>query len=263
MTKTEAVAPTCTEKGNKAYYTCSACGKVYKDEQGNAETTTEAEVLEALGHSMEVTEAREPTCTETGNNTYWTCSTCHKVFADEQGENETSVSAETIPALGHSMVKTEAVAPTCTEKGNNAYYTCSTCGKVYKDEQGNAETTAEAEVLNALGHTMEKTEAVAPTHTAGGNNAYYTCRTCGKVFQDAQGTRETTPEQEQLPRLPGIADGKCGGLTWLLSDEGVLTVSGKGRMPDYSFSTPSCICWRLLLSWSRQYKHGLGPRFPG
>ena len=236
MTKTEAVAPTCTEKGNNAYYTCSACGKVYKDEQGSAETTAEAEVLEALGHSMEVTEAREPTCTETGNNTYWTCSTCHKVFADELGENETSVSAETIPALGHSMVKTEAVAPTCTESGNNEYYTCSTCGKVYKDEQGDAETTAEAEVLPALGHDMEKTEATAPTHTAGGNNAYYTCRTCGKVFQDAQGTRETTPEQEQLPRLPGIADGKCGGLTWLLSDEGVLTVSGKGRMPDYSGS---------------------------
>jgi len=236
MEKTEAVAPTCTEKGNNAYYTCSACGKVYKDEQGNAETTAEAEVLEALGHSMEVTEAREPTCTETGNNTYWTCSTCHKVFADELGESETSVFAETIPALGHSMVKTEAVAPTCTESGNNEYYTCSTCGKVYKDEQGDAETTAEAEVLPALGHTMEKTEAVAPTHTAGGNNAYYTCRTCGKVFQDAQGTRETTPEQEQLPRLPGIADGKCGGLTWLLSDEGVLTVSGKGRMPDYSGS---------------------------
>ena len=236
MTKTEAVAPTCTEKGNNAYYTCSACGKVYKDEQGSAETTAEAEVLEALGHSMEVTEAKEPTCTETGNNTYWTCSTCHKVFADELGENETSVSAETIPALGHSMVKTEAVAPTCTESGNNEYYTCSTCGKVYKDEQGDAETTAEAEVLPALGHDMEKTEATAPTHTAGGNNAYYTCRTCGKVFQDAQGTRETTPEQEQLPRLPGIADGKCGGLTWLLSDEGVLTVSGKGRMPDYSGS---------------------------
>ena len=234
MEKTEAVATTCTEKGNNAYYTCSACGKVYKDEQGNAETTAEAEVLEALGHSLEVTEAKEPTCTETGNNTYWTCSTCHKVFADEQGENETSVSAETIPALGHSMVKTEAVAPTCTESGNNEYYTCSTCGKIYKDEQGDAETTAEAEVLPALGHTMEKTEAVAPTHTAGGNNAYYTCRTCGKVFKDAQGTLETTPEQEQLPRLPGIADGKCGGLTWLLSDEGVLTVSGKGRMPDYS-----------------------------
>ena len=185
---------------------------------------------------MEVTEAREPTCTETGNNTYWTCSTCHKVFADEQGENETSVSAETIPALGHSMVKTEAVAPTCTESGNNEYYTCSTCGKIYKDGEGHKQTSAEAEVLNALGHDMEKTEAVAPTHTAGGNNAYYTCRTCGKVFKDAQGTRETTPEQEQLPRLPGIADGKCGGLTWLLSDEGVLTVSGKGRMPDYSGS---------------------------
>ena len=236
MEKTEAVAPTCTEKGNNAYYTCSVCGKVYKDEQGNAETTAEAEVLEALGHTMVKTEAVAPTCTEKGSNAYYTCSVCGKVYKDERGNAETTVEAEALDALGHTMVKTEVIAPTCTESGNNAYYTCSACRKVFKDEAGKQETTAEAEVLSALGHTMEKTEAVAPTHTAGGNNAYYTCRTCGKVFQDAQGTRETTPEQEQLPRLPGIADGKCGGLTWLLSDEGVLTVSGKGRMPDYSGS---------------------------
>ena len=29
----------------------------------------------------------------------------------------------------HGLVKTAAVAPTCTEKGNNEYYTCSGCGK--------------------------------------------------------------------------------------------------------------------------------------
>ena len=90
--------------------------------------------------------------------------------------------------------------------------------------------------LPALGHIMTKTEAVAPTHTTPGSNAYYTCNTCHKVFRDEQGTTETTPEQEVLPRLPGIADGKSGALTWIISDEGTLTISGKGRMPDYSGS---------------------------
>ena len=33
-----------------------------------------------------------------------------------------------------------------------------------------------------------------------------------------------------------MADGKCGSLTWFISDEGKLTISGKGRMPDYSGS---------------------------
>ncbi len=236
MTKTEAVAPTCTEKGNNAYYTCATCHKVFKDEAGKRLTTVSAETLAAFGHSMVKTAAKEATCTETGNNLYYTCATCGKVYKDEAGQEETTVKAETIPALGHTMVKTEAVDPTCTEKGNNAYYTCETCHKVYKDETGKQETTEAAEFLPALGHDMDKTEAVAPTHTSGGSNAYYTCKTCHKVFADAQGTLETTPEQERLPRLPGMADGKCGSLTWFISDEGKLTISGKGRMPDYSGS---------------------------
>ena len=45
------------------------------------------------------------------------------------------------------MVKTEAAVPTCTSTGNNEYYTCSRCGKVFKDEQGKIETTVEAETL--------------------------------------------------------------------------------------------------------------------
>ena len=236
MTKTEAVAPTCTEKGSNAYYTCGTCEKVFKDALGKQETTVEAEVLEALGHTMVLTEAKAPTCTESGNNLYYTCATCGKVYKDEAGQEETTVKAETIPAVGHTMTKTEAVAPTCTESGNNAYYTCETCHKVYKDETGKQETFVEAEVLGALGHDMDKTEAVAPTHTSGGSNAYYTCKTCHKVFADEQGTLETTPEQERLPRLPGMADGKCGSLAWFISDEGKLTISGKGRMPDYSGS---------------------------
>ena len=236
MTKTEAVAPTCTEAGNNAYFTCSTCHKVFKDEAGKRLTTVSAETLAAFGHSMVKTAAREATCTETGNNLYYTCRTCGKVYKDEAGQEETTVKAETIAAFGHTMTKTEAVAPTCTESGNNAYYTCETCHKVYKDETGKQETTEAAEFLPALGHDMDKTEAVAPTHTSGGSNAYYTCKTCHKVFADAQGTLETTPEQERLPRLPGMADGKSGSLTWFISDEGKLTISGKGRMPDYSGS---------------------------
>ena len=234
MVKTDAVAPTCTEKGSNVYYTCEICGKVFKDEAGKQETTVEAEVLEALGHSMVLTEAKEPTCTETGNNLYYTCKTCGKVYQDEAGEKETTVSAETIPALGHTMTKTDAVAPTCTEPGNNAYYTCDTCHKVYKDQAGKQETTEATEFLPALGHDMERTKAVAPTHTSTGNNAYYTCKTCHKVFRDEQGTTETTPEQETLPRLSGIDSGTCGDLQWLLSDENILTISGEGRIPDYS-----------------------------
>ena len=234
MTQTKAKAPTCTTAGTNGYYTCGTCHKVFKDQQGTQKTTVAAEVLKALGHSMVKTEAKAPTCTETGNNAYYTCKTCGKLYQDEAGEKETTLQAETIPALGHTMTKNEAVLPTCEEFGSNTYYTCNVCHKIYKDEVGKRETTVEAEQIRPLGHNLERVEAVAPTHTSTGSNAYYTCKTCHKVFRDEQGITETTLEAETLPRLPGIDSGTCGDLQWLLSDDNILTISGEGRIPDYS-----------------------------
>ncbi|MBQ7661135.1 MAG: leucine-rich repeat domain-containing protein, partial [Clostridia bacterium] len=57
---------------------------------------------------------------------------------------------ETIPALGHDLTLTPAKAATATASGNNAYYTCSRCNKVFKAD-GVTETTVEAETIPALG----------------------------------------------------------------------------------------------------------------
>ena len=50
----------------------------------------------------------------------------------------------------HSLKKTEAKAATYTETGNHEYYTCETCGKVFKDAAGTQETTVEAETIAKL-----------------------------------------------------------------------------------------------------------------
>ena len=82
---------------------------------------------------------------------------------------------------------------------------------------------------------LTKTEAVAPTYFAPGNNEYYTCVTCGKVFKDAAGTIETTVDAETLARLPSVAYGKCGGnVNWALTSDGTLTISGSGAMSNFS-----------------------------
>ena len=91
MVKTEAVAATCTADGHNAYYTCSDCGKVYKDAAGTTETTVAAETLLALGHTEVTDEAVEPTCTETGKTEGKHCSVC----------NEVLVAQTIIPAAGH------------------------------------------------------------------------------------------------------------------------------------------------------------------
>ena len=227
-------APTCTEKGNHEYYYCPICKKAAKDAEGTQLTTVEAEALPALGHSMEKHEETAATCTTLGNHTYYFCTTCKKAFLDAAGKRETTVKEQTVDALGHALVLHDTQAASCGKPGNAKYYTCRICGNSYKDYQGTQATTPEAETIPALAHLMVKTEAVAPTHTSGGNRAYYTCTRCGKLYQDPNGTRETTLEAETLPRLPGIDSGTCGDLQWLLSDDNILTISGEGRIPDYS-----------------------------
>ncbi|MBR0373968.1 MAG: CotH kinase family protein, partial [Mogibacterium sp.] len=89
-----------------------------------------------------------------------------------------------------TLVKTEATAPTCTEPGNSAYWTCSTCGEYFSDANGETEIAADSWVIPATGHSLTAHPAVAATCTTAGNSAYWSCSTCGKYFSDANGTTE-------------------------------------------------------------------------
>lgn len=52
LTKVEAKAATCTEKGNKAYYKCS-CGELFADKDAQKEITLAEVEIEAKGHEYE------------------------------------------------------------------------------------------------------------------------------------------------------------------------------------------------------------------
>ena len=71
-----------------------------------------------------------------------------------------------LPALNHDLVRHDAKAATCTEIGWNAYDTCKNC-----------DYTTYAEVP-ALNHDLEQHDAKAPTCTEKGWNAYETCSRC-------------------------------------------------------------------------------------
>ena len=66
----------------------------------------------------------------------------------------------------HDLVHFRAKAPTCTEKGWNAYETCSRCDYTTYTE------------LTALNHDLVQHEAQAATCTKPGWNAYDTCSRC-------------------------------------------------------------------------------------
>lgn len=172
------VAPTCTDKGTTTY-----TAKVTFEKKDYADTK-DVQDIKALGHTLTKTAAKAATCTEPGNNEYWTCSVCKKVFKADK-TTETTVAAETLTALGHKMTKTPAKAATCVAEGNNEYYTCSVCNKVFKDEQGNTLTTVAAEKLakDPANHTggTEQRGAVAASCMTAGRTADTYCKGCGKL----------------------------------------------------------------------------------
>ena len=192
LEKMDAKDATCTEAGNIEYWTCSECGKLYKDSEGTQEITAADTVVAAKGHSLEKNEAKDATCTEAGNTEYWTCSVCKKLFSDGEGTTEITEADTVVAAKGHSLEKIEAKDATCTEAGNTEYWTCSECKKLFSDADGKTETTAEDTVVAAKSHSLEKTEAKDATCTEAGNTEYWTCSVCKKLFGDDQGTTETT-----------------------------------------------------------------------
>lgn len=132
LTKTDAKAATCTEAGNEAYWTCSGCGKYFSDENGTNEIEKDSWVLKTLGHDMTKTDAKEATCTEDGNNEYYTCSRCGGVFKDEAGTQTTTVEAETLKKLGHDWSNKNGICARCDAKCTETHKpgtTCSVCHK--------------------------------------------------------------------------------------------------------------------------------------
>lgn len=71
-----------------------------------------------------------------------------------------------LPALNHDLVRHDAKAATCTEIGWNAYDTCKNCDYTTRTE------------LPALNHDLEQHAAKAPTCTEIGWDAYETCSRC-------------------------------------------------------------------------------------
>ncbi|MFQ9414163.1 MAG: hypothetical protein ACLR1Q_08315 [Ruminococcus sp.] len=85
LTKTAAKAATCTESGNKEYWTCKHCGKYFLSDDTNPATATAVElsetVIPALNHKNAITRgAFEPTETEPGYSGDRYCPDCDTVF---------------------------------------------------------------------------------------------------------------------------------------------------------------------------------------
>ena len=198
---------------------------------GCSETETREIPVLTHTHSLTKTDAKAATCTEDGNNDYWTCASCKKVFKADK-TTETTVAAETIKAKGHTEVVDEAVAPTCTETGLTEGKHCSVCNTVIvaqtvTDKAAHnfgewtvvtlaTETTPgsekrecqncdafETREIPVLTHTHAYGDEIserAATCTEAGTKAHYEC-SCGRFFtKDATGNYvEATADDLLIP----------------------------------------------------------------
>ena len=154
--KENEVAPTCTAAGSyDSVVYCSVC---------NVELSRETVTVAALDHTAgEAVKENEvaPTCTEAGSyESVVYCSVCNVELSRE---------TVAVDALGHDYVA-EFIEPTCTKSGYTLY-TCTRCGKTYKDDPVEPE------------HKFGEGVVTAPTCTEMGYTTY-TCLVCGAKYVD-------------------------------------------------------------------------------
>ena len=218
LTKTAAKAATCSESGNKEYWTCEHCGKYFLSDDANPATATAVELSETVipaSHKLTKVEAKDATCTEDGNKAYWTCEHCGKYFLSDDTNPETAKAveqAETVIPASHKLTKVEAKAATCTEDGNKEYWTCEHCKKYFLSDDTNPATAKAVELSETVipaSHKLTKVEAKDATCTEDGNKAYWTCEHCGKYFLSDDTNPETAKAVELsetvIPALVQIA----------------------------------------------------------
>lgn len=163
VTSAETKVPTCTEKGEMTYTaTVTVDGQEYTD--------TKVEDMAVLAHNLTKTEAKAATCTTDGNQEYWTCTACNKVFSDAAGTDETSEEAVTIPATGHKYNYNRPAWNWTKTDGGYAATAIFTCAACTDGTEGHTKTETAVvsgpEVVDAT-CTTKGSETYTATVTAG------------------------------------------------------------------------------------------------
>ena len=137
-------AADCTN--DAVYFKSCPCGEISTTETFTAAGTQ-------LGHAWASDWSKDT------DNHWKECSRCHEKkdeAAHDYGSDnicDTCGYDKTVPHT-HNLTLVPAKAPTCTEKGNTAYYTCDGCDKWFEDATGASEITDKTSViLAATGHS--------------------------------------------------------------------------------------------------------------
>ena len=132
----------------------------------------------------------DPTCTEEGY-TIFTCIIHGETYKDDF-----------VPALGHDMIKHDAVTATCTEKGNTEYYYCQRCQLYFADENGNTPVAVDSWIVDEKGHADAETLAWVVETPASCGKTGYMKKYCNHDFDGDGVLCGAELDSAEIPALP-------------------------------------------------------------
>lgn len=195
-TRVEATDATCTEDGNIEYYECADCGYKFTKSMPAAETDIlddEDVVIAAINHEY-------GNWSITTKPTLITAGEAERVCENDSTHKET----KELPALNDTHVWTKDdsrhIEPTEEQMGKD----------VYISEYGEVEVTLPKKEHK---HVLVAHKAVAATCTSEGNEVYWMCSGCHRMFSDEAGETEIT----EIPTIPA---GHKYSTKWMSDDIG-------------------------------------------
>ena len=188
------------------------------------------------------------TCTQTGNEEYYSCSDCGKLFADAEAKQEVTLDDVTIAALGHKPVEVAAKEATCTEDGWRSHYECANgCGTYFSDASGTAVIDKDDVVIVKLEHRdIEEVQTDIDAQEGRGWIYHWYCPDCGKYFADSFGDEELSEDEvffEKIDSVTVTLTGKKAGQISPIT-AGTATLSGV----DYSVNVSGTVETTLTLA---------------
>ncbi len=97
-------------------------------------TITVTMLLPEHSHALIKTEAKTASCGAEGNLAYWSCPTCEKLFADELGTVETTLTKVTLKKLPHTPGDWRVVTPATATQDGLRQKECTVCYTVLETE---------------------------------------------------------------------------------------------------------------------------------
>ncbi len=167
----------CGAEGNEAFWSCSVCNRVWKDEALTDEVTDLTDndgdkipdVLETKGPAHKFDGGYKNAESGEQGSHYRVCSICKNAYGLDGETNKTEP---------HKFDNYKVITPaTCLKKGT-AKYTCSDCGNSYEED------------IATIAHETTHYDKVEAKCGVAGNVEYYHCSLCNKNYEDAACTVE-------------------------------------------------------------------------